>query len=68
MDWIRQDKYHFESDSKQYRISIAYVQEKRIYTAWRRTIRDRDVAWIPILYTPDLSVAQRVCEEDSNTL
>ena len=66
MDWIRQDKCHFESDSKQYRISIVYSREKCIYAAWRRAIRDREVIWLPILYTPDLSAAQRVCEEDCN--
>lgn len=35
MDWIRRERYYFESDNGKYRISIAYVREQCIYTAWR---------------------------------
>jgi hypothetical protein len=66
MDWIRQDKCHSESDSKQYRISIVYSREKYTYAEWRRAIRDGQVVWPPILYTLDISAAKRVCEEDCN--
>lgn len=66
MDWIRQDKYHFESGNKQYRIAITYSREQCIYTAWRRENLHGETVWLPILYTRDLSMAQQACEEDSN--
>ena len=62
MDWIRQDKYHFESDCGKYRVSIAHVRERCVYTAWRRVVQDTREVWLVILYTPDLSAAQRACE------
>lgn len=66
MDWMRRDRYYFESDNGKYRISIAYVSEQCVYTAWRCGIRHGETVWSSILYTRDLSQAQQACEEDLN--
>ncbi len=66
MDWIRRDRYHFESDNGKYRISVTCVREQCVYTAWRRETRNGQTMWSPILYIRDLFQARQACEEDLN--
>ncbi len=66
MDWIRRDRYHFESDNGKYRISVTHVREQNVYTAWRRETRHGQTVWLSILYTRDLPQARQACEEGLN--
>jgi hypothetical protein len=63
MDWIPRDKYHSESRSGQYRISVTCVRGQAVYTAWDRGISDNQAVWKPIVYTTDRAVGKRACEE-----
>lgn len=68
MDWKRQDKYHFESDNHRYRVSLAFVHGRCVYTAWRRVSRVGEPIWVghALLYTDSLEQAKAACEEDAN--
>ncbi len=65
MDWIQRSDYFLESKDGKYRISKASVRQKWIYTAWKRTVRDNEAVWTPLLYTEDPQAAHAACEEDA---
>jgi len=68
MDWVRKFPYHFESGNQRYRVSIAFVRDRCVYTAWRRVSPAGESIWVgaALLYTDSLEQAKATCEENAN--
>lgn len=66
MKWVRKTEYFHEESGHRYRISLAWVNGRLIYAAWRRAERrgPHDPWGDPIHYTGDFSGACAACEKD----
>lgn len=73
MDWIKISQYLMEEAGRSYRITVALLNGRSVYTAWKRVVTDeilfgttRKTIWIPLAYADDSGFAQKACMESEH--